>query len=202
MTLSERNRAFANMGKGIDMNFIWKRQQCSPQADVSQPHYANFLKMLAAAIAVGVVFSAAAATLALMLARTSTANASTNAIEASSDSDSDSGGGLKILSNDVISSDRQPEFAVAAGDDDSKFNESNSLQPAPGNLFVTDGWGSVQLVSTELDFQVTIKGDIAEVQVMQTFVIESNDGNATEHATFHAVLPRGAQYSSFRVQTS
>ncbi len=184
------------------MRFIWNRPQRTTHADVGQRNFVNFLTMFAVAIAVGVVFSTAAAALALMLARASTANVNTNAIEASSDNDWDSRDGLKILKTDIISPVKRAEFAVAIDGGDAQFNESNSLQPAPGNLLVADGCVVVPLVATERDFRVTIKGNIAEVQVMQTFVIESNDREATENATFHAVLPKGALYSSFRVQTS
>jgi len=66
-----------------------------------------------------------------------------------------------------------------------------------------DGCGSTSIVATERDWRITIKDDVADIQVMQTFVIPTTGAGETtieEGGYFGAVLPLGAIYTSFRIQ--
>jgi hypothetical protein len=149
----------------------------------------DFVKMFAAAIMVGLSFSVIAAAVSLMLAHTSTAYASQpSALWVSQH-------GFWVLKDDV-------EFL--ADDVDGVDTDADALLPSPGHFHLGDGCGSTPIVATERDWQVSIKGDMADIQVMQTFLIHLTDGAGSsieESGYFGAVLPRDAIYTSFRVQT-
>jgi hypothetical protein len=176
------------------MRLIWKRQQRSPQARVDRLHFVeqDFLKMFAAAIAVGIAFSAAAVGVALLLSYTANANAAVSAvINEKVNSVWTAQNGLYVLKKEVDNN------AAPAASDENVDDDDN--QATPGNLYIGDGCGSTPIIASERDWQITVKGKIADIQVMQTFIMP-NDGVGS--AYFHAVLPKGAQYSNFRIQTN
>ncbi len=160
----------------------------------------DFFKMVCAAMAVGLAFSVAAAVVTLLLAQSATANAN-NTLFAESTSQPGT-------ANDA--GDRRHLAAVAVSADSvssaSALNNPNPVvrihQPAPGNLLISDGCGGEFIAATERDFQIIVKDGVIDVQVMQTFVLPGTDANTFMDASFHAVLPKDALYSSFRVVTS
>jgi hypothetical protein len=176
------------------MRLIWKKQQRSPQARVERLHFVeqDFLKMFAAAIAVGIAFSTAAVGVALLLSYTSNANAAVSAVISKKENSVwTAQNGLYVLKQEI---DRNSTTAIA---DENVDDEGD--QATPGNLYIGDGCGGTPVVASERDWQITVKGKIAEIQVMQTFIMPA-DGVGS--AYFHAVLPKGAQYSNFRMQTN
>ena len=175
------------------MRAFWKKQQPTGNAIAVE---GDFLKMLAAAIVVGTAFSAVAATIIMIVASVSPATAS--AAESSGDSGWVARHELLTQPSDLA------ESFVAHTDDDRVAGHDADLEahlPAPGNLYFSGGCHGTILVAGERDVQITIKGNVAEVQIMQTFVVQPMDDSETDTAVFHAVLPQGASYSSFRVQS-
>jgi hypothetical protein len=175
------------------MKHVWTKIMQSKTVNVNILKH-DFLKMLAAAIMVGLTFSVIAAAISLILAHTSTAYAG----QVSSQVPSAlwvSQHGFWVLKHDDD---------LIASDIDNADTDADTLQASPGHIHLGDGCGSTPIVATERDWQVTIKGDIADIQVMQTFVIQTTydvDPSIEESGYFGAVLPRGAIYASFRVQT-
>jgi hypothetical protein len=190
---------------GIDMRFFsteWKNATQAGAGHIKEIEY-DFLKMLAAAIATGITFSLVAASVALILTHTSAANAAISKRKPQPiNSAWIDNNGLWILKVESRENVELPSIQSSAPLlITSEGALDRQTQVAPGNLYLGDGCGSTPLLAAERDWQVTVKGDIADIQVMQTFMIKSDDVTATESAYFHAVLPRGAQYASFRVQT-
>jgi hypothetical protein len=174
------------------MKHVWTKITQSSFANLNIIKY-DFVKMLAAAIMVGITFSVIAAAVSLMLAHTSSAYA--GQLTAQSPSEHwVSQQGLWVLKDDV---------ELLVDDTDNADADVDELAASPGHFHLGDGCGSTPIVATERDWQVTIKGDMADIQVMQTFVIHTTDGvdpSIEESGYFGAVLPRGAIYTSFRVQ--
>lgn len=182
------------------MKHVWTKITQSTFANMNFNTVTNdFLKMFLAAIMVGLTFSVIAAAVSLMLAYTSTAYASqlTPLTAPAPQTPSAlwvSQHGLWVLKDDA---------QLLDGDTDNAEADVGELLPSPGHFHLGDGCGSTPIIATERDWQVTIKGDMADIQVMQTFVIHLTDGadlSIEESGYFGAVLPRGAIYTSFRVQ--
>lgn len=161
----------------------------------------DFLKMVGAAVAVGVVFSAAAAAMTLLLARSSVANANANAFWQAADNMRNVLADDKASASHLAKSNDVPVVTMPETDLGDVHADAGIAQPAPGNLYISDGCGGEFLAATERDIQISIKDSLVEVQIMQTFVLPGTDGNPAQDARFHAVLPKHALYSSFRVVT-
>ncbi len=176
------------------MKHVWTKIMQSKTVNVNIIKH-DFVKMLAAAIMVGLTFSVFAAAVSLILAHTSTAYAG----QVTSPPPSAlwvSQHGLWVLKHDDD---------LIASDIDADDTDTDPQLSSPGHIHLGDGCGSTPIVATERDWQVTIKGDLADIQVMQTFIIQTTDGadpSIEESGHFGAVLPRGAIYTSFRVQTN
>ncbi len=175
-----------------------------PQRHVSQPagptslfFARDFVRMIIAAVAVGVVFSAGAATLTLLLSGTTNATvdrASANATQA-----------LPVYKPvhfpQGVDNIKPAAGAPSAESGDIFDRFLPETLPAPGNLFVIDGCGGDLIYASERDIQITVDRNIAEIRVMQTFMVEPNDGYTSQRALFQAGLPNGADFQSLRVQT-
>ncbi|NJR71696.1 MAG: hypothetical protein HC782_00440 [Gammaproteobacteria bacterium] len=156
----------------------------------------DIVKMLSAAVAVGVMFSAIAAGIAMLLAHSSTAYAAdikappANSLWVAQHN-------LWVLKNDIDVNTKASTINMT-NDIDDDMNVAS-----PGNIYLSDGCGSVPIVAIERDWQVSIHGDIADIQVMQTFVIPITDSatpSIEESGYFSVTLPREAIYTSFRLQ--
>ncbi len=171
-------------------------------ADTQKDGKLDFFKMICAAVAVGLGFSLAAAAATLLLARSTTANAN-NAVIAESTSgriadDETYAGSNLAMSGDLF------DTTISQSGHGKVDLDTETHQPTPGNLFIADGCGGEFIAAIERDFQIVVKDGQVEIQIMQTFVLPGTDGNrtnATLDASFHAVLPKNALYSSFRVVT-
>lgn len=193
------------------MRMLWKRIARSPQPASDRLHFVmfDFLKMFAAAILLGALFSVLAASVVLMLSASRDANAG-----AWVDRD-----GLKVLKQEVqtaqttqtaqVSNAEQGAFIQAAFDVREPEARSDNVLPdfpaTPGSLFLGEGCGSDLLTAIEREWYVTVEEKHVEVQVMQTFLLPlaqpGTDSDDVLNARFYAQLPKGATYSHFRVDT-
>ncbi len=175
-----------------------------PQRHVSQPagftslfFAGDFVRMIIAAVAVGVVFSAGAATLTLLLSGPTNATVGQDPANATQSIPAHKRAVFQHNAQNI-----KPALAAPSAEPGEMLDRFlPATQPAPSNLFVLDGCGGRLIYASERDIQITISCDRAEVQVMQTFVVESNDRHTPQTALFQASLPSGADFQSLRIQT-
>lgn len=159
---------------------VISNQTVTPNSGDAQFAVLDLFKMLAAAIACGIVFSLFAAGLTLLLMSTAEAhhlpanNLASPAQQATA------------LTNPAIES----EVAAPAG---------MGAAIMPGLLKMGDNGASAALDAMERDWRIRINSNVAEVRVMQTFLMPA-DGPAVAH--FQAVLPSGAVLASFKVDAT
>ena len=130
------------------MKHVWTKITQSKIVNVNIIKH-DFVKMFAAAILVGLTFSAIAAAVSLMLAHTSTAYAGQVKLQAPS-ALWVSQHGLWVHKHDV---------ELLADDVDNTDADNDELSPSPGHFHLGDGCGSTPIVANERDWQVSIKGE-------------------------------------------
>lgn len=81
---------------------------------------------------------------------------------------------------------------IAAASDDI------NAEPTPGGLFIGGGCESEPITALERDWLVRIDGDVAEVRIMQAFMMPADGPTA---AYFLAQLPRGATLKDLKAHT-
>jgi hypothetical protein len=190
------------------MRMLWKRIARAPQSGSDRMHFVmfDFLKMFAAAMLLGAAFSVLAASVVLMLSASRDANAG-SWVERD---------GLMVSKHDVpaVKHDAQEmlqklnlradEVEEIIGPAVRADDVATDMTPTPGSLFLGDGCGSDLLPAIEREWVVTVDAKHIDVQVMQTFMLPSNEGAPRDDAIiarFYAQLPKGASYSHFRVDT-
>jgi len=189
------------------MRFFWKRLQRSPQPPVDRLQFVvqDFLKLFAYALISGIAFSALVIAVTLAVSRNSEAQiraAESGWVESGDDQS------MFLLEGEAGTS---AEFAdlLAETADVEVFEHDDTITPTPGSLYVGDGCEGVPLMPMEREWFVSIKGEVAEVQVQQTFSVppayqqDNDDGDDLRDARsgpwFHALLPKGAQFISITV---
>jgi len=189
------------------MRFFWKRLQRSPQPPVDRLQFVvqDFLTLFAYAVVSGIAFSALAIAVTLAVSRNSEAHlrAAESGWVKSGDHQS-----MFVLEGEAEAS---AEFADVAADtaESDVVEYDDAITPTPGSLYVGDGCEGVPLIPMEREWFVSIKGDLAEVQVQQTFEVpaayrqDNDNGDDLREARsgpwFHALLPKGAQFISLVV---
>lgn len=163
----------------------------------------DFFRMVVAAVVVGLVFSAAAATLTLLLAGATDANAARGAAVTASHSPPD-GAAHKFLHHPNAAAGSGARIVVARPGVAIQHEPNHPpavAMSASGKLWMLDGCGGSLIDPGEHDIQITIHQNRAEIQVMQTFMIASNDQGTKQTALFRADLPKAAYFHGMRVQT-
>jgi|GEM_PF-4074599 len=189
------------------MRFFWKRLQRSPQPPVDRLQFVvqDFLKLFGFAVASGIAFSALAIAVTLAVSRNSEAQvrAAESGWVESGDHQS-----MFLLEGEAGASAEFADVATDSADSD-VVEHDDTITPTPGSLYVGDGCEGVKLMPMEREWSVSIKGEVADVQVQQTFAVpavyqqEMDDGGDLREARsgpwFHALLPGGAQFMSLTV---
>ena len=189
------------------MRFFWKRLQRSPQPPVDRLQFVvqDFLKLFAYAVASGAAFSALAIAVTLAVSRNSEAQVRTAESGWVKSGDHQS---MFVLEGEAGASTAFADMATETADAN-VVEHDDTITPTPGSLYVGDGCEGVPLMPIEREWFVSIKGDVATVQVQQAFAVpamyqQANDnGDDTREAFsgpwFHALLPKGAQFISLTV---
>jgi len=158
---------------------VTSSQATSASTDRAQFAIMDLIRMLAAAAVCGIVFSLFAAGLTLLLMNSAEAhnlNLKNSTVE----------GSALTSTTESINRCARPSGAVKA---------MSSVKLNPGQLVTGLGCDQETLEAIERDWRIRINDDVAEVRIMQTFLIPVN-GPTT--ANFHASLPDGAVLSSLK----
>jgi hypothetical protein len=170
--------------------------------------YRTFLQMFVTSLIAGVVFSAAAVAMTLLLVRTSEAKVQVSTVDAQPHlAGVDAAQEIETL---AVSSEFDV-LPINAGDDASADGAGLEEEASPGSLYVSDGCMSFPRSASEREWLVTLRGDVAEIQVMQTFfvpltyadtyAVDQAEGREDASPWFHAVLPRGASLLDWKLDT-
>ncbi len=160
----------------------------------------DFLKLAAYAVASGVAFSALAIGVTLAVSRDSEAQTTAPAwVERDR---------MFVLADEI---DTGADAGVGSAvqdieDDTAAFADESS----PGSLYVGDGCGPEEVRAIEREWMVSIDGNVATVQVMQTFLMPDGPAPDAEHlhdrevglAFFSATLPMGATFLNMTLDTA
>ena len=186
------------------MRFFWKRLQCSPQPPVDRLQFVvqDFLTLFAYAVASGAAFSALAIAVTLAVSRNSEAQIRAAELGWVKSGNHQS---MFVLDGEAGTSTALADAAAAPAGFD-VVEHDDTITPTPGSLYVGDGCEGVPLMPMEREWFVSIKGDVAQVHVQQTFAIpvaHQQDADDVRGARsgpwFHALLPKGAQFISLTV---
>ena len=186
------------------MRFFWTRRQRSPQPPVDRLQFVvqDFLTLFAYAVASGVAFSALAIAVTLAVSRNSEAQIRAAELGWVKSGDHQS---MLVLEGEASASEEIADAAAAPAGFD-VVEHDDTITPTPGSLYVGDGCEGVPLTPIEREWFVSIKGDVAQVHVQQTFVIPvahqqdvDDVRGARRGPWFHALLPKGAQFISLTV---
>jgi hypothetical protein len=190
------------------MHIKWFKSQVSTQPAIAASQFLaqDFFKLVAYAVASGIAFSALAIGAALAVSQDGDAQTAAPHWVAQDH--------MFVVVDEVEGLEGLEGLEGPSGSSEGLLNMASLEQSddfsAPGSLFVGDGCGAEEVGAIEREWYVTIDGNLAIVQVMQTFVVpeepmpEFGSPSETEPVLpwFSAMLPKGAQLLNLVVDTS